>query len=349
MLNEFLTWWASRMLELVPPALRDRSKGLPDGLVISADGAPKAGPVAIDIAVRQKGKLSPLGSFVLDTAGVQAASLALQKQRRQFAISLRVPAGVLLERLVVLPLAAEQDVANVLRYQIDLVTPFTSEELFWTWRIVRRDVERSRLHARLIFVPRAALSHLSAAAIRLGLAATVIEAPTAAGTPLAIPVEHRMTASERRQQRALRIGFGLTGALAAVVIILPFVLQSMAEARIDSQLEVLQPRLHLAEQLRARITSASAGAGLITAEQARVGDALAVLASVTAALPDDTSLTDLTLRQGKLELSGQSTAAAKLIAALSADPTIKNAAFVAPVTRADNGTDVFSIRADIVR
>jgi hypothetical protein len=46
-------------------------------------------------------------------------------------------------------------------------------------------------------------------------------------------------------------------------------------------------------------------------------------------------------------MNGQSAGAAKLISALSVDPTFKDPAFAAPVTRLEGGKiDIFSISAE---
>jgi len=91
-----------------------------------------------------------------------------------------------------------------------------------------------------------------------------------------------------------------------------------------------------------------AGADVLTAERARIGDVLQVLAAVTDIVPDDSWLTELSLHQGKLGISGQSPAAARLIPALAADPAFRNPAFAAPVTRAPDGhADLFVIRAEL--
>jgi general secretion pathway protein L len=125
------------------------------------------------------------------------------------------------------------------------------------------------------------------------------------------------------------------------------VLQSVARARVEDRIRALDPDVRLAETLRARITRDSSAATLIAAEHGRAGDPLAVLSAVTAALPDDTFLTDLIIRGGRLEITGQSKGAARLIAVLAASPVVKDPAFVASVTRAENGSDAFSIRAGI--
>ena len=54
------------------------------------------------------------------------------------------------------------------------------------------------------------------------------------------------------------------------------------------------------------------------------------IAAVTDILPDDTWLTELTLRQRRPGMAGRSTSAARLTGLLSADPTINDTAFAAP-------------------
>jgi general secretion pathway protein L len=69
---------------------------------------------------------------------------------------------------------------------------------------------------------------------------------------------------------------------------------------------------------------------------------------VTRILPDDTFLTDFALRERQMTISGRSASAPRLITLLSADPTLRNTSFAAPVTRIEGATaDVFSIKTEI--
>ena len=98
----------------------------------------------------------------------------------------------------------------------------------------------------------------------------------------------------------------------------------------------------------------------MAAESARLGSALQAIATLTGLLPDDTHLTALTLRQRRLTIAGQSADAANLIPLLSADPTLRDVAFLSPVTRAAQEqtqapaqgparerAELFSIRLDV--
>jgi general secretion pathway protein L len=229
---------------------------------------------------------------------------------------------------------------------MDSITPFTAEDLFWTWSVARRDRERRRLHVRLSFVPKIALPSLSAALEGLGSAPSWLEAVTPTGASRIIPLGH-MAASEQRRRRNLRFGLAGTAVLLAACIVVPFILQSVAETRVENRIQALEPSVRLAETLRGRITRDASATSLMAAEHGRVGDPLAVLAAVTSALPDDTFLTDLSIREDRVEITGESKAAARLIAALAGSPTLRDPAFIASVTHAENGSDAFSIRAGL--
>lgn len=342
MLSDLLNWWTRQMLDLLPPAVRRRTGGPPDACIVSVNGHPPM----IRLAMRRAGTDLMLGNFEFDTTGIDEARSILRKQGRRYPIAMGVPAELLLERTLALPLAAEADLTSMLRYEMDSITPFAAEELFWTWTVVRRDRERGRLHVRLSLVPKAALPSLTSALEGLGIVASWLEAATPSGAARIIPLGN-MAAARQRRQRNLRFGLAGTGVLMAACAVLPFAMQFVARTQVEDRIGVLDPNVRLAETLRARISRDSSAAALIAAAHGRAGDPLAVLSAVTTALPDDTFLTDLTIRGDRLEITGQSKAAARLIAVLAGSPIVKDPAFVASVTRAENGSDAFSIRAGI--
>ena len=98
----------------------------------------------------------------------------------------------------------------------------------------------------------------------------------------------------------------------------------------------------------ARLEAAGKVPDLVATETRHFGDALAGLAAVTEILPDDSYLTEFTMRERKITLSGLAASAPKLISALSADERIRNPAFTAPVTRQEAmHKDVFAIDAEL--
>lgn len=355
MLNDFLTWWAEQMLGLLPARVaRSGGGGRSNAMVV----AWRPGhPPHLDIGIRRDGQQLPAGSFALDPPGIAAACHVLAQRGRPPAIVLRGTADQLLERQLTLPLAAERDLGRVLRYEMDRLTPFDADEVFWSCAVERRDRARGTLHLRLSLVAKASVQAATDALRALGTVPAWLEVPVSGGAVRQIDLGAPQ-ADRGRSYRATRVAAGVCGALALAAVCLPFVLQYWQFHAVEARIDAMQPRMAEIDALRRRSANQGTGSNVMSAERARIGDALQVLATITELLPDDTMLTDFSLSQGKLGLGGVSSAASRLIPTLAGDPLIRNPTFVAPVTRAGDGrgegrrgeaarVDRFAIRAEL--
>jgi general secretion pathway protein L len=348
MVAELLRWWARQMLELVPGSLRTAATSGTALVVAIQNGAPDGSPGRFRLILRQRRGETELGSFALDEAGLTLAAQAVGGRKRPAQVLLRPSPGALLERDVVLPLAAERAPERVLFHEMDRLTPFAADRVFWDWAVKQRDRARARLHLRLSLVPKADIEPFLAGLARIGLHPTILEAASRGGTVRRIGLDR----PEATRARWRRIGLGVAGgacaALAVAALALPFLLQESARRTVEARIAALQPLANEAETLRRRAGLGETANNALEAERARVGHPLEVLAAVTEILPDDTFLTELQMRKGKVSLIGQSAAAARLIPALAADKRLHDPAFVAPVTRsASSNADLFSITAEL--
>jgi general secretion pathway protein L len=348
-LDEFLTWWSRQLWELLPHRLR---QGTGAGNAVVAD-ATDAG--ILTLTTRRRGSEGYLGQFRADAAE-PALRTALTARPRGEPVLLRLGPGAALEREVSLPIAAERDPERILGYEMERLTPFAAEEVFWAYTIAARDRARGKLVLRLTIVPRIAVQGLIDLLAEAGGRPALLEAPTPRGFRT-ITLSHE-EASGSRVLLSTRNGLAAAAALAALVLISPYLRQSLAMADVRERLDALALPISQVEALRRRITGAGAGGDAISTETRRLGDALEALAAVTEILPDDSYLTEFTMRERKMTLSGLSASAPRLISLLSADPRIRNPAFTAPVTRQEpvrigQGNqdtaqrDVFSIRAEL--
>ena len=127
-------------------------------------------------------------------------------------------------------------------------------------------------------------------------------------------------------------------------MVVPFARQAIALGKVETRIAKLQPDVDRVQKLRGQLGGPAGTANGPTSG----AEILRALGKTTAVLPDDTHLTDFSLRQRKLSLSGQSSAAAKLIGAIAADPYFKDPAFSAAVTRVQGAKlEAFSINAEI--
>lgn len=336
MLRELGAWWAKQMSGLRPAALLPNT-GRRNALVVIASSN------YVDFVLRRRAHETRIGRFPMDEAGIAAAFAALR--RRPHRVVLRIPSDALLERLVELPLAAERDLDGVLGYEMNTLTPFAATDVVWQAAILKRDRVQLRLLLQLTLVPLTILRPWLDVLSRTGMRPDCLECAAADRTLRRLALTAPKVCVSGQFTAILP---GLVGVLAAMAVTTPFVRQSLALDATERAIAALQPSVAKAETLRKRMADGTARASALAQEQARIGDMLRVLAAVTQILPDDTWLTDLSIRAGKLSLTGESPEAAKLIPALAAEPGLRNPAFAAPVTRAPNGdAEVFVIRADL--
>ncbi len=341
MFAEFLSWWLARLVELVPAWLKRRLATVPREAVLVADTTLRA------VALTPAGADAP-ARFALDANGVAALRAALGARVRPASVSLALPAGLLLERHVSLPLAAARDPGGVLRFEMDRLTPFNAEDVVFGWSIRQRDRKRGRLEIALWLIPTAPLRPLLTALGDAGAAVhSVLEGWPAA--PRRLPLSLSAEPAGGWRSRLRRVSLAGCALLALAAVSIPFVRQALALAATEARIAALRPRANQATALRQRLAAAAAGGIAVGRERARLADPMDTLATLTALLPDDTHLTQFGLHEGRIELSGFSQAAARLIGLLAASPALRNPTFAAPVTRAETGSgEMFSIRAELV-
>jgi general secretion pathway protein L len=337
-LNEFLGWWLRQMLDLLPPNWRPKDAGPARALVIDCE---QAVPATTATCTRRRSRReTTVGQINLAAPEGEPAARVRQHRNEPVVLRLRLAP---LERDVVLPLAAEMAAERVLKMELDRLTPFAAEEVFWSWRLVRRDRSRARLHTLVTMVPKATLQPLLDALRNFRLIPQYLEAALPDGTVRRIP----LLASRPRRVRTLLIA-GCSAAAIAVATVVPFAVQQRDIAELHRQIAQLKPRVDRIEALRRQGAAGAVDADIVRAEQRRVGDAARVLATLTDLLPDDTYLTAFTMRQRQLTMNGQSSGAARLIETLSGGALIRSPAFTAPVLRdQSSGVDTFSLHAEL--
>ena len=341
MFDDVINWWAAQMRSLVPDR-GDRANTT--ALVLQYTGGTEPG---FEVALRHRRGRQPIGRISLGPGDLADARRTLERVRSTAPLALELPGAMLLEQEVELPLAAERDLGAVLSNEMDRLTPFAVDAVFWGWSVARRNRAKARLAARLSLLPRRTVEPILQSLAQAGLRPAWFEAPGPDGVVRRIGLTSPAIRTRTRRSSVVVASYACAG-LALIACVLPFVQQSRALSATDAQMEALRPRVAAVETMRRQLAASSGGADVMAAESARTGNALAALAAVTQTLPDDTYLTELTLRARKLTVTGRSDAAVRLIALLTSAPGLSNPSFAAPVMRMAGGHgDQFTIRADI--
>lgn len=339
--SEFVSWW---LRNLRPGGAGPGIDACPrDGLVLRMDAEGKV------LLLQRRRQREQLLARLSD--GVVADDTALRVVERQRRVArdviLAASRDSVLDRCTTLPRAAEGAPDAVLRYELDRLMPFPAEAMAWGWQIESRDTRRDRLTFRVRAVPHVAVATLAAAAERLGLAPSIVEAEGPDGVAWPLPFRHRPAEERTSPPAALRGAALACGLLAAAVVAVPFWRQWTTETELDATLAALRPAATEAEMLRRRLDGDTAGADILRRERATLGSPLALIATLTDLLPDDTFLAELSIGRGQVVMRGSSASAARLMPALSADPALRAPGFIAPIRRTEDGAaEIFSLRVE---
>jgi general secretion pathway protein L len=343
MLKEILTWWWQQMRDLLPQRWRNSESDHAGALLVE--------PIENDQALRfrfpGRGNQRESEPFPLTAAGISQMRPVLARLKPKSCI-LMLPEQRLLERSVTLPLAAERDVQQIMVFEMDRLTPFAASELFWRTTLTRRNRTAGRIELLLSLVPRASVEPLLTVMAQAGLRPQTLQVEMPDGQRRVIALERSASKRAMWERRAATAALALCALFALTAVGLPFVLR-MQEARdVRQRIATLRAEVAEVEALRRDIAAQMAGGDAMAARRLQNVDPLGVLAEVTEALPDDTYLFEFALDHGRLSITGQSAAAAKLISTLAANPHIRNPGFSAPVTRNEAAhTDLFSIHAEV--
>jgi general secretion pathway protein L len=344
MLREFFSWWFGQLADLLPAVLRRTAPFAEDATVIAPVGPIARGIDAVAVGQRRNGRETSLGRFALGPAGVGALPHPAGRP-----IVLRLGEADVLAKTVVLPLAAERELEQVLSFEMDRETPFRTDELYWSHRIVEVDRQNGRLSVRLQLLPKANLAPLVEALGQIGIAPQRVEIADGPDAGACLPLASENGVRRRVAGRVIvPVAGACCAALLAAVVVIPFVRQAAALASLDRQIVGGRAAAAEAAGLRREIDRLSRSADLIESEHEKVGRPLEILAAVTRVVPDDSYLTELELLQRKLTVSGRSAAAARLIGAFATDKEFRNPAFAAPVTRIEAlRQEIFTIVAEV--
>jgi general secretion pathway protein L len=328
-----LDWWCeglaaalARLAGAVRPTRRFQLRTAAAPFVLNAMNA-RAGQVAIRLSDTPQ-------------SGVPAEVL---QQTRGSVIEVTVPPAAILERrLDPLPSESRPYVESVIQHRLEAMLPWPAADVLREVDIRERD--DGLLDVSVRATARPAIAQALALAAACGARAVVVTADGSGSTgSIYVPMGTTNFGALRVARSAV------VGLLALVAVVAGWSAYAhwsltLEVAALDEAIAGRRAALKRAADQRDR-----AGATGLDARKSEAVIAVAVMEALSAILPDDTYLTELSLDGGRVRISGVSARATEIVPLLEGSGKFKNAAFYAPTTRtAGRGADRFSIEAVVV-
>lgn len=342
-LPRFFSWWGRELVALLPARLSALVAERDDALLLEVRGAEL-------IAWRQSaGSSAEFGRIDLSEPG-DAQKKAFARLRAQlddpnvrsfYCIAVERT----LRRSITLPAAAEDNLRQVLAFEMDRQTPFKADQVYFDYRVAERTAADRNLDIELTVIPRVQLDAELVKIAGCDIALDGVDCWTAgsgsrrAGLNL-LPPERRL----KRKNVRLRLNLALAGA--ALVLLVTSMLISLenresAAAAMSTEVEKAQNEAKQATALRKTLQEAIDSANFLSRKKRETPLMTDLLKDLTERLPDDTYLERLNVdEKNKIELQGLSEDASKLIGLLNksdllTNPTVQGTIQPDPRTKKD--------------
>ncbi len=346
----FLSWWRGELAELVPGRLRRRMiPPRPELWLV---------PAADDALEIWTGGEQPERR---DTFGA-SEDAALLRDRWQALVNgfgdglpeirLGLPAEHILQCPVELPLAVESNLDQALRYQLDQLTPFSADQVFYDHAVVDRNVERGRIQLDLRLVLKSRVEAFMERLDAIGIRPHAIDCLVGEGEPdlegfNLLPAEQRPHYVHRRA----RINWMLAGGLVAVLILVmveSLWLRQQTVDKLEREVAVLRSDADTVMALQRQLEDALTAANFLAERRRLQPVSVQVLDELTRILPDDIWIQQLQMRGDELQLQGLADASQRLIELINDSGLLADAEFRGTVNiDPASGRERFNARARI--
>ena len=331
-------WWLNELASFVPHRLKrvsDRS----DRLVILTVGADAMLVLESRHAVSQIGRISFRGQADLRQelqSILRQRGLTRPLSRGRLSVCLRIPANRALRTTLDLPAAAEDNLREVVEFELDRHVPFQASQVHFACRVLKRDALAHRIAVELTVVPRAVITEVLESAARLGFEPDRIDVEGDAQT--VAPSENLFI--HNGAQTARQASGKLTYGLAAMAVILKVVAVMIPVHAMQRRGDALAREFAEIKRTTEAIASLQKQIDVLREEEAFLVDRKRKMPTVsrllfdtTKILPDDTWLQEFQVAGADVQIVGFTASASTLIGLLEQSHKFRNTIFRSPVTR----------------
>lgn len=336
-------WWLTQLNELLPDKLRQIIAAGNQRLLLEADGN------GFLIQHGSEARMQEIGR--IQRSADDATTFPLPGNVRQ--TILHLAADNVLSRALTLPLAAEENLREVLSFEMDRQTPFTADQVYYDYVVTERSTVSKTLSLQLFLTPRDivddSLGRLSARGIQPD-----VVAPNTEDNPDSHAI-NLLPAGKRRNLGISLHRLNLSLAVLALflfitVLALPVLQKNWTIRWLEAQVSEAATAAQASIRLRKDVEKLAAGSNYLVAKKRAEPAVMQLLDEMTLIIPDDAWVNRIDISGGEIQLHGQSGSAAELIVLIEASPAFHNARFRSPVTQvARTNKERFNLSADAVR
>ena len=332
--SRFLRWWLGELSSVAPAALR------PAGLDTESFTLVRLEQGSAFFRLFDNGSVQDAGRVTLQTldaaAQRQAFISALAKVRNgQRDVVIALPSDRVLRKTLTLPLATEENLRQVLEFQMDEYTPFPVSQVYFGYRVAGRNFARGQLTVEFAATPRDAVDE---AVQKLNDWGCVVRAAVAEDMLAAGTLVNLLPAAQGKPPSLLRHGLnpwlaGLVMLLAIAAIAMPLIIKREAVVQMQPWLEKSKTAAEAVDALRRGLEIRIEEHNYLLEKRQALPAVIVALEELTRILPDDTWVQQLDIKGKELQIQGETASSVKLIGLFEQSGRFYDASFRSPLTK----------------
>lgn len=352
MIFRFLRWWLEELASLLPPswllALRNRKRRLlvtvtdADAQLLYGRGEnfqnlgslPIQDEATKDFVTREHGSLTPYLS-------------------RCDEVILRLPPSGILRRQVELPLAALENLREVIAIEMDRHTPFSADEVYFDYHLLQKDRANQRLLVNLVVATRSFTDSVLHRLRGWNIQPDRIDFD---GAKADKEPRFNLLPSSRERARRWKTQWLNVASVSAICVLLtvsvylPLHQKKDYLERLETELLVAKREAAKTKALEEKIEKFLKRSQFVVRQKLQHPTVAELLTELTITVPDDTWIIQLSWAGDRLTLAGYSASTSSLIALLEELEMLSEVRFNSPVTVDQRiGLERFNLSAKVLK
>jgi general secretion pathway protein L len=344
--QQFWHWWSQELLSLVPSGLQKLFGGGAEYLILEHDEK------GVALSHLKGSREMVLTHLALDESGNELRQVYLREhpQLAELQPVLRLSALQGMKKQIKLPVAAEENLQQVVSFELDRMTPFKSDQVYFKTVIVDRLKGTRQIVVDLILTPRAKLDALLEDLNASGWQPDQVYLAGANKPGAYDLLPEKFKPPKNRLPGILNtILTVIILSLAGIAIALPIWSARTEATRLQAEVKKTTKIAQEVESMREESEKLLHQARFLQDKKRLEPVLVDTLEELSRVIPDGTWLNGLQFASHKAIIQGQSPSASSLIQGIEGSKFFMNVSFVSPVTKDNsNGLERFQIAGDVV-
>ncbi|MBL6986092.1 MAG: pilus assembly protein PilM [Methylobacter sp.] len=348
--KKFFRWWRRELEFLVPEKIKRLVNEQQNFIIVHPEGN------QLILTYACNGVTEPLVVLERNASGTAQYKTLLSKDDRlaKANLILRLTEQEAIQKELALPAAVKENLYQVVAYEIDRYTPFQTEQVYFSVKVLDVENEPGQIRVMLVLTPRETLDALYEDIKAMGMSPLFVDYDATPNDLEQCYDGYNLLPEHLREKTANTPRLIYTALIATVllllgaVLVLPVWFEYQTVNALQEKIAAIEKDAKGVKALQMEIDAMIEETQLLIAEKSTVPMVIDILNTLSALIKDDTWLAYAQYSDGHLQIQGESPAASTLIGVLEDSKLFDNARFVSPVTQdKSSGQERFQITVDV--